>query len=284
MKKVKQILMLAAVTMLPAGCNEKPGVPAEPEIKTQTLTLYLEADCGAVQEIQHSDFFVFGAEGVCPLEYHERVDGDAVCNAVYEGKGGDKRVVCIVNCPFPFNTEALVRYDAIEALTLPLADDDPEAPVLTGTKEISTDTDGEAEARIPVTPLLCRIEVSRIINEIGSYTLLEDPVLYLRDISAEVELLRTNGFRQKETGLCSPKLTLAHDIGAFGIEPHAVFWIYPNDSREAGAGTPATSIVLEGTVRGAACSYSVALPPFSRGARMSAALTLEAEGATAEFN
>lgn len=280
MKNVTKILMPAAMMLL-AGCNEKAGVS---EVKPQELTLHLEADCGGREEVRHADFFVFSGEGVCPLEFHERVEGEAVCTAVYEGRAGDKRVVCIVDCPYAFNTEALDRYDAVEALTLTLSDEDPQAPVLTGTAEIRTDADGKARAVLEAAPLLCRIEVARIYNEIGAYTLLEDPVLYLQDINTEAELLRTNGFRQKETGLCTQKKTLAHDIGASGIEPHAVFYVYPNDSRESGAGTPATSIVLEGTVRGKACSYRVALPPFGRGARLSATLTLEKDAATAEFN
>lgn len=275
--------MIFLPVSLLAGCNENASAPEEPGAGTVPLTLHLEADCGG-RAVSHTDYFIYDAAGVCPLEYHERVEGGTTCTAVYEGQAGDKRIVCIAGSPYPFNIDALSRYDAIEALTLSLDDEDPEAPVLTGTAEVSTDADGEAKARIPVTPLLCRIEVSRIINEIGHYTLVEDPVLYLRDINSEVELLRTGGFRQKETGLCTRKITLAHDIGASGIEAHAVFHVYPNDSREHDAGTPATAIVLEATVRGERCSYLVPLPAFGRGAVISAALTLEKEGAAAEFN
>ena len=273
--------MLPLVMMTAAGCDLTPA--EEPVPVPEELSLILEADCGG-RAVSHTDYFVYGADGVCPLEYHERVAGDGACTAVYEGRGGDKTVVCIADCPYVLNTETLSRFDAIEALSLALAEDDPDAPVLSGTAVLHTDADGEAEVMVALTPLLCRIELSRIINEIGGYTLVEDPVLYLKDINTEVELLRTNGFRQKEIGLRSTTVTLAHDIGASGIEPHAVFYVYPNDSRESGAGTPATSIVLEGTVRGNKRSFSVPLPPFGRGARISAALTLEAEGATAEFN
>ena len=282
MKTMKVMWMVPL--MMAAGCDLTPTEPYVPAPKVQTLSLRLEADCGKDREPRHVDFFVFSSEGVCPLEFYERVEEEGVCDAVYEAYGGDKTVVCIVDCPFPFNTETLTRYDAIEALSLTLEDEDPEAPVLTGTAALYVDEGGSAQARITATPLLCRIEVSRIFNEIGGYTLVEDPVLYLQDISTEAELLRTVGFRQKETGLCSERVTLAHDIGAAGIEAHTVFYVYPNDSREAGAGTPATSIVLEGTVRGTRRSYRVALPPLGRGERISAAITLEAEGATAEFN
>lgn len=277
-------MWMLPLMMMAAGCDLTPTEPYIPAPKVQTLTLGLEADCGKDREVEHIDFFVFSGEGVCPLEYHERMAGDGACTAVYEGLGGDKIVVCLADSPYVLNTETLSRYDAIEALSLTLGEDNPDSPVLSGTAVLHTDADGEAEVLVSLTPLLCRIEVSRIINEIGAYTLLEDPVLYLKDINTEVELLRTNGFRQKETGLCSTAVTLPHDIGASGIEPHAVFYIYPNDSRESGAGTPATSIVLEGTVRGNKRSYSIPLPPFGRGARISAAITLEAEGATAEFN
>lgn len=282
MKNVTKILMLPLAILL-AGCNDKAeeAVPALPV--TTSLNILLEADCGS-RIPDHADFFIFSSAGTCPLEYYERVEGDTACRAEYEGIAGDKTAVCIIDSPWSFNIEALSRYSSIEELSLELNDDNPESPVMTGRTEFATDTDGEAEARILVTPLLCRIEVARIYNEIGAYTLLEDPVLYLQDINTEAELLRTNGFRQKETGLCTQKTPLAHDIGASGIEPHAVFYVYPNDSRESGAGTPATSIVLEGTVRGKACSYRVALPPFGRAARLSATLTLEKDAATAEFN
>lgn len=283
MKKMKTFWMMPLVMMTAAGCDLMPTEPVTPRPTAQVLTLELAVDTEGL-EAAYTDYFVYNAAGVCPLEYYERVEGAGGCSAVYEAAGGDKTVVCIVNCPYPPNTEALSRYDAIEALTLALADEDPALPVLTGTAALQTDAAGKAAAKVNVTPLLCRIEVSRIINDIGGYSLVEDPVLYLSDINTEAELLRTDGFRQKETGLCSEKVVLAHDIGASGIAPHAVFYVYPNDSRESGAGTPATAIVLEGSIRGEKRSFRVDIPPFGRGTSLSAALTLEAETAEAEFS
>ena len=104
-------------------------------------------------EAAYTDYFVYDAAGICPLEYYERVEGAGDCSAVYEAAGGDKTVVCIVNCPYPPNTEALSRYDAIEALTLALADEDPALPVLTGTSALQTDAAGKAASRYRVSSM-----------------------------------------------------------------------------------------------------------------------------------
>ena len=67
-------------------------------------------------------------------------------------------------------------------------------------------------------------------------------------------------------------------------EPDACFYVYPNDSREAGAGTPATELVIEGKVKGTKRIERIALPSFGRNSSVNVEVTLGPEGTEAEFS
>lgn len=283
MKTFIPVLFLAAA--LSAACTPQRISDLEPSpVKIDSLFLHIEAHNAGGAAVSHADFFIFSDSGVRPLEKHIRTEGGSVLDTAFAGSLTDKIAVCIANCPYKFKDEAITRYESAEELVLGLKEDNPDMPVMSGIVQFCPDGYGFADEEITLTPLLCRVRIRKIINFIGGYTRFEDPVIYLQNINNSAQLMRQNGFRLTETGICSDTLVLKSDIGANPAEPDAVFYVYPNDSRENGAGTPATEIVLEGKVKGVRRTERIALPAFGRNSSISVEITLEAETAEAEFS
>lgn len=208
--------------------------------------------------VKRLDLFIYDADRVGELQDRLRYDFMPDSVLLY-GPGNDRLVVAIANSPHEFNEGALSRFDSIELLTYDFADDSPQFPVMSGMCEVAAG----GSASITLTPLMARIQLGEISNNMQRYVRLENPRLYLDNMNSSAEVLRTVGFRPSETVSDPPRTPLPYDIGIFPQNPGTELFCYPNDTPGT-VSTPATSLVLECEIGGSTCSFCTAIPSIGR--------------------
>ena len=207
------------------------------------------------------DLFIYSADGLRSLESHT---GGTFPNDTldFELTAGDKTAVAVIDSPRPLNISALGKFETMEQLVFNAADDDPERPAMTGTAEFCAEEG--ASVRLDASPLMCTIVLADISNELGGYTRLESPCIFLTGCNPSAEALRMVGFRPQEIPADTIRTQLPFDIGLFTQYPGTVLNCYPNDTPESTLGTPRTEISLECTVKGSVVRFSTSLPPLER--------------------
>lgn len=233
---------------------------------------------------ERADIFIYSDSDRTLCEHLKLLPQDGSCASV-ELWEGDYTAVVICNAEVDFNDAALHGFDSMELLTFRRGDDDdPDWPLSSAMAPLCAGDSIE----ITPEPLRCTVIINDITNNIAGcstgaygtvwdYTRLEDPKVRLEDINPEAEILRSAGFRPCETGICGPTVALPCDIGLFTQYPGTRLLCFPNDSGEAGPGTPRTSLVLECRIRGSTCSFSFPLPPLQRGQILSLSLSIDSE-------
>ena len=261
--------------LLPAllgSCRKDPvpDLPADdtpvPAVDSVLTTIRLEA---GGREVRTLDLFVYAADGIRGLEQHRHLDHlpDELC---LRTPPGEKLLAAVANSPRGFNLKALERYDAMERLSFPFADDDPDTPILGGsgaTQEL-TGTDS-------LQPLLCRVVLSAVCNTMDDFELLENPRVRLRDLPDAAEILRQQDFRPTELLDAGPWTALPCDVGFFPQEPGITLWSYPNDTPEDILGVPRPTLEFACEIRGKTCSFDIPLPPLARAATVKTEITID---------
>jgi len=215
------------------------------------------------------DLFIYGTDGIRPLERHFRLDslpGELGIPTL----PGEKLLVGIANSPRQFSLKALERYDAMEQLAFAFTDDDPARPILAG----RATTDGQT-GTVTLQPLLCQIILASVANTMDGYELLENPRIRLRDLPATAEILREKDFRPADLIDAGAWVSLPFDIGYFPQEPGVSVWCYPNDTPEDILGTPRPTLEFACEIKGASCSFDIPLPPLPRGCKKEVDLTVD---------
>lgn len=232
--------------------------------------------------IEKLDIFIYDSEGTRPLLSHQTLtDGLAIQGSPHPTDGTAPRiplqghleltfprtssssadgaiVVIIANCPKALNDQALARFDSMTLLEFALADDRPEAPLLTGMVNIS------ADYQIELTPLLSRVIISAVTNGLSGYELLEDPQALLHDLTPSAKILQHEEFRPVEVIESSVPQSLPCDIGFYTQHPDLSLFCYPNDTPETTLGSPRTSLEFTCRIKGLECSFPITLPPITR--------------------
>lgn len=218
------------------------------------------------------NLFVYNADGLRELLLERRYDF-LPDSAVFYCNAATVSVVAVANSPLEFNRSALERYDSIELLTYSFEDDSPERPLMSGQLQAES---GSART-IVLTPLLARVLAGELSNKLKGYVRLEDPRIYLQNMNANAELLRTAGFNPSETLPSPPVQRLPYDIGVFSQCPGTELFCYPNDAEEATMGNPSTVFVLECEIQGATRRFSVPLPAIRRNSTTRVDITVTGE-------
>lgn len=205
------------------------------------------------------DLLLYSADGIKPL----------VCKRCYDYLPDSVKIYCprtemiavaLANYPFELFRAAPERYDGAEQLNCSFEDDSPSQPIMSGVAVLGAGASGT----VTLKPLMARIMLGIISNNMKKYVRLEDPRIYLESANAGAEILREGGFRPAELLQAPQKEPLPYDIGVFPQSPGTQLYCYPNDSPEATIGTPATVLVLECEIKGATEQFRVSLPSIRR--------------------
>lgn len=256
----------------PANTTETPGRHEDDDQGQALVSSPLSLHCKGRYPIHHADIFIYGAGGLEELEFHTRTERPDTLELLL--REGDKKAVAIANCPYLFNTEAMTRYDAMELVSTYFQDDNPEAPIMSGTCEFSASDDCIME----LTPLLCRIILAEVTNNMDDYRRLEEPKVWLSHMNASAALLRADGFRMTEQVQDTLKVDLPCDIGLYTQYPGTTLCCYPNDGHSPTAGNPATEFIFECSIDGVPQVCRTDLPPIKRNATVMLSLTVDAPG------
>ena len=247
--------------LVPDGPDDGPApVVVQPSDSSRFKVLFRTSSAIAdtVANVSRADIFIYSSDGMKQLldtrSWHHLPD-----SLVFSAPAGDKTVVAVINSPRDFNMEALGRYDSMELLTSTFSEDSPARPLMSGSCNVPAD----GSATMYVTPLLARVKLGEISNSMKGYTRLENPRIYLENISTAAEVLRTGGFRPSEMIDDPPRAYLPYDIGVFSQNPGTQLFCYPNDSAES-IGTPLTNLVLECEIKGNTRTFAVPLKSVRR--------------------
>lgn len=218
--------------------------------------------------LEQTTFIINGASRkadifICPdadgiISEHLTTESDTITVLLPDG---DYRVAAVSDSPFGFNDLALKHYESIELITFRLEDEVPGLPVGSATAHFhSGDT-----ASLDCTPLICRIRLAKVTNNIPGYTRLKDPRIHLEDINKEAELFRSNGFRPEIGGLSGDTVRLDSDIGMFPSYPDKTLFCYPDDGATQSAAVPGTTFVFECETDSTEIDFRIKLAPLRRG-------------------
>ena len=266
-KSLFLILLLPGAACLVAGCtglspDDDGDVPVvvQPADSCRFTVRFrmLSGIADTVSRVSRADVFIYSADGLKELE-GSRSWNFLPDSLVFSGPVGDKTVVAVLNSPRDFNLDALQRYDSIELLTCPFDEDSPSRPLMSGLCNVSPD----GSSTLSVTPLMARVKLGEISNGLKNYVRLEDPRIYLENISTDAEILRTGGFRPSGMIDMPGKVSLPYDIGIFPQTPGTELFCYPNDSPES-IGTPLTNFVLECEIKGETKTFTVPINSIRR--------------------
>lgn len=182
-------------------------------------------------------------------------------------------VVGLANFPGMPAGEKIARYDIAEQLRYRLRDEDLRHPLMSG----ECWTEGGDTVDLWLTPLLCRVTLTRIDNLTGGLSLLEDPELVLVSFSTDAEILRHSGFRPTSEERDSICVRLETDIGSSPVFPAASLYCYPNDDVQQGAGCPPAVLTLRCRSGGKPVEYRTELPPIRRNSVTEVSLVIDGQ-------
>ncbi len=228
-----------------------------------------QAGAGVFPVRDSVDLFICEAGGLGAVEFRGKFPlKDSIFVSTTEG---DKTAVLIANSPLQLNYEALSNLDALEQLRFSFRDDDPQRPLMSAVADFSA---GDT-VQMSFKPLMCRITIESVTNEMSGYKRLEEPRAFLSCTNPEAELFREQGFCRTSPEVADTlRRYLPYDIGLFPQYPGTDLYCYPNDT-PASEANPATVLNLEGECKGERRLMSFPLPPLPRGCHLYVEITFD---------
>ena len=265
MEKLK-ILVMTMLPFLAGACRfnggqltPDPGPPEPaPEVKRVSAVLQSRIHFVAPYPIESLDLFVYQADGLKELQFHERISGgDAVLSL---SDSLPKTLAVVANVRGTFNLDALNHFDSLDALVFRFSDDNPQAPLMTG---IGSFVPGR-DTTVALTPLLCTVQLTEVSNWMDGDRLAENPRVWLENINGQAEMFRERGFTVRDP-VASKTERLPFDIGLYSQYPGTKLYCYPNDLPNPTTGNPATELVFQYEVDGKTRTQRYILHPIQRG-------------------
>lgn len=269
------LLALTSVSAFLTFCAKtESGIPADTEetnitIKENTSNR-INSVITVIGKYDSADIFIYrDSDGI--LEFHHHSYSHEGINV--ELWPGDYTAVTVTDSPYAFDCDALKSFDSIELLEYHISDDSRPVPISSAVTSFQA---GDSVS-IKVGALRSTVILQEITNNLGGYTRLEDPRIYLENANLQAEILRSSGFRSQEPGLSTPAKPLPYDIGIYTQHPAIELYCYPNDSEEASQTTPRTIFVFECEIQGQSYRFPYTLPPLHRGEVTNLSLSIDSE-------
>ena len=218
-----------------------------------------DAIADSLHPVRRLDVLIYGADGIKPLKakrVYSSLPDSILVYCPYE----ELLAVAVANYPEELFHDPPSRYDGAEQLSCRFEADSPRQPLMSGTAVIQAGASGT----VTLTPLMSRVKLGIVSNNMKNYVRLEDPRIFLENVNAGAEILREGGFRPAEVFQESGRVALPYDIGVFAQSPGTELYCYPNDSPEVTIGNPATVFVMECEISGVTRQFKLSLPAIRR--------------------
>lgn len=260
----------------PAGSDTLPvdNVDVQPDTSKFLLGVeIISALADSMPTVRHLDLLIYEEDGLRSLETWMRLN-EIPDTISFTGTKRSKTVVAIANSPRSFNRSAVERFENLEQLCYDFSEDSPDAPIMSGLCSLLP----ERRGTVTVSPIMSRVELSGISNTMKGYARLEDPRIYLENMNAYAEVLRTSGFRPSDMLEGVQKQRLPYDIGLFTQHPGTSLFCYPNETPEGTVGAPRTVFVLECEIAGKTYTFPVELASLGRNKTLHVEMSIAGPG------
>ena len=247
-----RLLRLALSAFLPAlsliACRQEavPQLPPPTRLRLVPSVLHPQA------EVRHADIFIYDAEtGILDAwQSWDSGDGDIVtCSSARE----DRIAVAIANLPDrEYRLDEIRTLEDLSTLRCSLAEDSPDAPVMTGQLRVG---DGYDESgTLELTPLSCRISLRSLKTDFSGRAYagatIENVRIFLAGAGCETRL-----FPEDEADAYPSSYDDLPDAS-----PETDLFCYANPTAEEGPGTPLTRLVIQADLLGETWYYPIAIP------------------------
>ena len=210
-----------------------------------------------------ADIFIYCNDGALGrLEDHFHLDS-VPGTVTLDLLEGEKTVMCVSDIHGTFHPEALASVEALETLRFRKCDDGGSIPVRSG----SAICKAGGECTLRMDPLRSTVVLHSVANNLGGYTLLEDPEAFLTNSNSAAELFRAAGFFPNETLDTTSRASLPCDVGYFTQFPDLELLCYPDESAS-------TRLVFACRIEGEPCQWTVPLPAIRRNTRLTVELEI----------
>lgn len=259
--------------------------------------------------IRRIDLFVFNDEETQSLDSYRREYAYSADSITAASGSGDKIIVVIANSNLSNEDIDRIRvYEDLNSLKTRITVETPEYPLMTGETRVCAGT--EHSCSVILKPMLSEIRVASVTCKMeGRYKgkHLEKVKAYLTNLNGCTEMMRWDGFRTSE--LLNAGRLVESDMQLFAYSKMVYSYMgngqktadgqvygstslfcYPNDTREESAGSPYTTLVIEGLLDGKTnyypirinregFGYSVGVKGISRNAQYAMNVTITGPGA-----
>ncbi len=254
--------LLVLLSAFVVSCERKALTEVEIDTVVQvdsTLTTVVISKDSSLNVGSSVYVLVYSTEGTRSLESMTEYDHfqDTIRMVTTEN---EKIIAVIANSPKALYPVAFAKYDSLEQLSYEFTMEDTELPVLGGWCTTERNT-GE----IRLSPLMCKVVLTKISNTMPDYELVESPRIRLLNINASAKLMQTEPFYPTEIIEYGDWAELPYDIGLYSQSPGTTLYCYPNESDRSVLGSYNTAVELECVIFGEQCSFESSLPEFGRG-------------------
>ncbi|MBR4822358.1 MAG: hypothetical protein IKZ71_04345 [Bacteroidales bacterium] len=255
---LRVLMPVAAVMVLTGACVKAHSLQMVSR-KQDSLSLHINTR----QDYDHLDIFIYADTLTRPLEAHFRKGSER--HLRLPCSRGDKIIVALADVRGEFGGLPST-VEAMEAISMSYCDEDPDAPFQSGYCSLQ----GALQAELALSSLLCPVKIGTLCLEDDAP--LCDPVVSLRHVSAEMHILRQDGFHPTHTldgaeTLEFPLMmmrSLPFDIAAVPQRADITLYCYPNEDKE-GPGGGGTELVVSGYFRGEIRNFYIPLGSIKRG-------------------
>lgn len=242
-------------------------VAASPRITTKAESWWL---------IKRVDVFVFNDGEIQSLDSYKREYAYSTSEITAASSSGDKIIVAIANSHLENDDiNGIHVYEDLDRLKTRLTEDTPEYPLMTGEARFCAG-DGKG-CSIVLYPMMSEIHIASLKCKMeGAYAgkRLEKVKAYLTNVNGRTDMMRWDGFRPTE--LLNTGRMIESDMQQFAFQRMVYSYIgngktsadiqeygssslfcYPNDTKEESAGSPYTTLVIEGQIDGKTNYYPI---------------------------
>lgn len=271
----KVLFAYALLILLPAFYSCSDG-EADSVLHTEAdIRINTSVPISETEGVRCIDIFFFNNDRLGWLDSYQRFDGADPHGISAASRKGNKIIVAVTNPQRDISAwSGINSFESMLKSTALLWDEDPEAPLMSGYKDVSMGE--EPSCSLEMHPMLSEIRINSLRCDFSGRPYqgedLTDIRIYLTNVTAEAHIFNEEGFMPTEiinaAGLSGTDMSrmshpemlssrLEKPVGDNTVYPGISLFCFPNDCPEQSIGSPFTRLVIEGKLCGKTCYYPI---------------------------